>query len=79
MVEKQEQIIVGVMIKVLKPVTMPPRYKTMFHGQTDLKPSTYVWWYPVKNTEYARLVNEVERWYKGKIRIQYGVMGTMEI
>ena len=55
------------------------RYKTMFHGQTNLKPSTYVWWWPVKNIEYARLVHEIERWYKGKIKIQYGVMGTMEV
>lgn len=79
MIEKQEQLIVGVVIRVLKPVTLPERYKTMFHGQTDLKPSTYVWWYPVKNTTYARLVHEVERWYKGSIKIQYGIAGSMEI
>ena len=79
MVDKQEMIISGVLIKVLKPVKLPSRYKTMFHGQTNLKPSTYVWWWPVKNVEYARLVHEIERWYKGKIKIQYGVMGTMEV
>lgn len=79
MIDKQEQIIVGTIIKVLKPVTLPSRYKTMFHGQTNLKPGTFVWWYPVKNITYARLVHEIERWYKGKIKIQYGIAGTMEI
>lgn len=79
MIERGEQLLVGVLIKVLKPITIPSKYKTMFHGQTNLKPSTYVWWYPVKNIEYARMVHEVERWYKGEIKIQYGIAGTMEI
>lgn len=79
MISKQEQILVGVQIKVLKEVTLPGRYKTMFHGKTNLKPGTFMWWYPVKNITYARLVHEIERWYKGKIKIMYGVAGTMEI
>lgn len=79
MIEREEQIIVGVLIHVLKPVKLSSRYKTMFHGDTNLKKGTYVWWYPVKNITYARLVHEIERWYKGKIRIQYGVAGTMEV
>ena len=80
MIEKEEQILVGVIISVLKPnVTVPSTYKTMFHGQTKLHKGTYVWWFPVKNVTYARMVHEIERWYKGKIKIQYGVAGTMEI
>lgn len=79
MIEKNETIIVGVIIKVLKPVTLPDKYKTMFHGNTNLKPSTYVWWYPVKNNIYAKLVYEIQRWYKREIKIMYGIAGTMEI
>jgi len=80
MIQKEEQILVGVVISVLKQgVTVPAKYKTMFHGQTTLYKGTYTWWYPVKNITYARMVHEIERWYKGKIRIQYGIAGTMEI
>lgn len=79
MTSTEEQIIVGVVIQVKKPVVLPERYKTMFHGQTDLKPGTFIWWYPVKNITYARLVHEIERWYKGIIKITYGIAGTMEI
>jgi hypothetical protein len=79
MIETDEQLVMGVVIRVLKPVKMPERYKTMFHGHTDLKPSFYIWWYPIKNVEYARLIHEVERWYKGKIRIIYGIAGSAEV
>ena len=79
MIEKEEQLIVGVVIQVKREVTLPDRYKVMFHGKTELKPGTFIWWYPVKNTTYARLVHEVERWYKKQIKIQYGIAGTMEV
>ena len=79
MTKTEEQIIVGIVIQVLQEVTLPERYKVMFHGHTELKPSTYIWWYPVKNITYARLVHEVERWYKDKIKITYGIAGTMEV
>lgn len=79
MIEKEEEIVVGVVIKVLREVTMPARYKTMFHGQTKLKPGFYIWWYPIKNVTYARLINEVDRWYKGKIKIIYGIAGSIEV
>ena len=35
--------------------------------------------YPIKNVEYARLIHEVERWYKGKIKIIYGIAGSAEV
>ena len=79
MVEKEEQIIVGVVVQVLRPVTLPPKYKTIFHGHTNLKPSSYVWWYPVKNIEYARLVNELQRYYPKQIKVNYGVAGTVYV
>lgn len=79
MIGKDEQIMVGVRIKVLKEVTLPSTYKTMFHGHTHLKPSTYFWWFPVKNVTYARMVHEIERWYKGKIKIEYGYAGSAEV
>lgn len=79
MIERQEQIIVGVQIVVNKPCKISSRYKGMFHGQTNLTRGTYMYWYPVKNTTYARMVHEVERWYKGKITIKYGIAGTMEL
>ena len=37
MVLTNEEMVVGVVIRVLKPVKMPERYKTMFHGETNLK------------------------------------------
>ena len=79
MISKDEQILVGVRIKVLRPVKLPSTYKTMFHGETNLTPGTYFWWFPVKNVSYARMVHEIERWYKGKIKIEYGMAGTAEI
>ena len=79
MIDKHDTIVVGVLIKVLKPVTVHPKYKTMFHGHTDLMPGTYVWWYPVKNMAYTRLIYECERRYKGYIKNQYGVAGTVEM
>ena len=54
-------------------------YKTMFHGNTHLTPSTYFWWFPVKNITYARMVHQIERWYKGKIKIEYGYAGSAEM
>lgn len=79
MTEKKETLLVGVQICVKKPCTLPARYKGMFHGQTNLSKGTYMYWYPVRNTTYARMVHEVERWYKDKITIKYGLAGTMEI
>lgn len=79
MIEKEEQIVIGVMIQVLKPVTVRSRYKTIFHGQTNLKSGNFVWWYPIKNIEYSRLINEVSRWYKGKIKVNFGLAGTVEV
>jgi hypothetical protein len=51
----------------------------MFHGQTHITRGTYMYWYPVRNTTYARMVHEVERWYKDKITIKYGLAGTTEV
>lgn len=79
MISKQEVLMVGVQIFVKKPCTIPDRYKCMFHGQTNLSRGTYMYWFPVKNTTYARLVHEVERWYKRYITIKYGIAGTAEI
>ena len=79
MVAKKDEIVVGVLIKVLRKTEVPERYKTMFHGKTELDPGTFVWWYPVKNVTYARLVHEIERWYGSDIKIQYGVAGSMEV
>lgn len=79
MIERKETIIVGVQIVVNKPCVVLPKYKGMFHGQTNLKKGTYMYWFPVKNISYARMVHEVERWYKGKITIKYGLAGTVEM
>ncbi|MBR4396940.1 MAG: hypothetical protein IKS93_03705 [Methanobrevibacter sp.] len=74
-----EVLVVGVQIQVKKNCTLPARYKGMFHGQTNIKRGTYMYWFPVKNVSYARMVHEVERWYKRYITIKYGVAGTMEM
>ena len=79
MIEKNEQIICGVQIVVKRPCTIPSKYKCMFHGHTNLQKGTYMYWFPVKNTTYARIVHEVERWYKNNIEIKYGVAGTIEV
>ncbi len=79
MVEKNETLLVGVQIFVKKPCTVPSKYKCIFHGQTNLSRGTYMYWFPVKNTTYARLIHEIERWYSKDITIKYGVAGTMEI
>ncbi|MBR6401837.1 MAG: hypothetical protein IKS48_00470 [Eubacterium sp.] len=74
-----EVLVVGVQIQVKRNCTVPSKYKRMFHGQTNLKKGTYMYWFPVKNVSYARMVHEVERWYKRNITIRYGVAGTMEM
>lgn len=74
-----ETIVVGVRITVLRNVTVRERFKCMFHGKTELHKGTFTYWYPVKDTTYARLVHQLERWYKGKIRVQYGIAGTVEL
>jgi hypothetical protein len=79
MIEKNETLIVGVQIVVKRRCNIPSRYKGMFHGHTNLERGTYMYWFPVKNTSYARMVHEVERWYKDTITIKCGVAGTMEI
>lgn len=79
MIETKETLIVGVQIVVKQPCTVPAKYKGMFHGQTKLTRGTYMYWYPCKNVTYSRMVNEIERWYKDKIQIRYGVAGTAEI
>ena len=72
-----ETLIVGVIIEVPKNTTLPDKYKGVFHGETEIKHGKYSYWYPVKNTSYSRMVNELNKRYGFKIR--YGVMGTMEI
>lgn len=79
MTSTKETIIAGVRITVKKPCTVPAKYKGMFHGQTKLSRGTYMYWYPCNNVTYSRMVHEVERWYKDKIQIQYGVAGTAEM
>lgn len=79
MIEKEEQIIVGAVIQVFKPVTVHPKYKTIFHGQTKLMPGNFVWWHPIKNTKYAVLVNELQRKYKGIIKVNFGLAGVVEV
>lgn len=79
MIEKNEMLLCGVQIVVKRPCTVPSKYKGMFHGQTNLTRGTYMYWFPVKNTTYARMVHEVERWYSKNIQIKYGVAGTIEV
>ena len=79
MIDKKEVLLVGVQIVVKKECTLPERYKGMFHGQIHITRGTYMYWYPVRNTTYARMVHEVERWYKDKITIKYGLAGTTEV
>ena len=75
--DTNETIIVGIVIEVNKNITLPERYKAMFKGKTEIQRGKYTYWYPVKNNEYARKVNELKRWYR--LKIKYGLMGTMEI
>ena len=75
--ETEETIVVGVLLKVKSKTVFPDRYKGMFHGKTEVEPGSYVYWYPAKNTTYARLIHELERWYN--VKTEYGVLGTMEI
>ena len=79
MIEKEEQIIVGAVVQVFKPVTVHPKYKTIFHGQTKLTPGNYVWWHPIKYTPYAVLINQLSIRYKGIIKVNYGLAGTAEV
>lgn len=72
-----EVIVVGVLIKVKEPTTVPEKYKGIFHGHTEIEKGSYVYWYPARDTSYSRLINELERWYG--MKMEYGVLGTMEI
>lgn len=76
-VETNETLIVGAMIKVKKNIKLPDKFKCIFKGKTNIERGTYPFWYPVKNTGYSRLVNELKIRYG--IKVEYGVMGTMEI
>ena len=76
-VDTNETLIVGVIIEVDKNTVLPEKYKGVFKGKTEIERGKYSYWYPVKNTAYSRLVNELNRWYGFKVK--YGVMGTMEI
>ena len=72
-----ETLIVGVIIEVKRNTTLPDKYKGVFKGKTEIERGKYSYWYPVKNTSYARLINELARWYG--LTVKYGLMGTMEI
>jgi len=72
-----EQIIVGVRIEVKKRTEVDDDFKGIFHGDTVIERGTYTYWYPVKNTSYARLVNKLNWKYGFKVR--YGICGSMEI
>lgn len=76
-VEKNEQILVGVIIEVYRNTKLPEKYKGIFHGETDIKKGKYTYWYPVKNTSYSRMVNELN--WKYGMKVRYGIAGTMEI
>ena len=76
-IEKKEILVVGVIIEVDHNITLPERYKGIFKGKTEISRGKYSYWYPVKNTSYSRLVNELKIRYGLKLR--YGVAGTMEV
>lgn len=76
-VDTNETLIVGAIIEVKRNVVLPDKYKGIFKGKTEIERGNYSYWYPVKNTSYARLLNELDRWYGFKVK--YGIMGTMEI
>ena len=76
-IEKQEILVAGVIIDVPRDTVLPDEFKTMFHGETNVKRGKYTWWYPVKNTTYARLVNKLTLRYG--IKVKYGIAGTMEV
>ena len=65
------------MIEVRKKTVLPEKYKGVFHGETVIERGSYSYWYPVKNTSYSRMVNELKWKYGFKVR--YGIMGTMEL
>ena len=75
--DTNETLIVGVIIEVGQNTTLPEKFKGIFKGKTEIERGKYSYWYPVKNTSYSRLVNELKVHYG--LGVQYGVMGTMEI
>lgn len=77
MSERQEVLMVGVLLRVRKPVTVDERFKSIFHGKTKIPVGSYVYWYPIKNLTYSRKVNELSRRYK--IKVEYGIAGSAEI
>lgn len=77
MFDTQEVLMVGALITVKKDTVFPDRYKGVFHGKTEVPRGRYVYWYPIKNTTYSRMVNELQRWYG--VSVEYGIAGTAEI
>lgn len=75
--DTNETLIVGVIIEVGQNTTLPEKFKGIFKGKTEIERGKYSYWYPVKNTSYSRLVNELKVHYG--LGVKYGVMGTMEI
>ena len=72
-----ETLIVGVIIEVVQNIILPEKFKGIFNGKTEIERGKYSYWYPVKNTSYSRLINELKVHYG--LNVKYGVMGTMEI
>ena len=75
--DKKEVLVVGVIIEVPHNTVLPERYKGIFRGKTDVQRGKYTYWYPVKNTSYSRMINELKNRYGFGLR--YGVAGTMEV
>lgn len=74
---RNEVLIVGVLLKVRKPIVVDDKFKGIFHGKTRIPVGSYVYWYPIKNPSYSRKVNELSKRYK--IKVEYGIAGSIEI
>ena len=75
--EKNEVLVVGVIIVVDKRITLPDRFKSIFKGETTVERGQYQFFYPIKNPWYSRMVNLLKVRYG--LKVKYGVAGTMEV
>ncbi len=55
-------------------ITVEPQFAPLFHGKTEIGYGVYEARYPVKNTEYNRLVTKLQQRYPS-LKVVPGVAG----
>ena len=61
------------------PVSLPTKYRGLFHGVSALPYGRHVFRFPITHMGYKRLVSSFQAQFVGRLRVDYGSAGFDEV